>query len=1001
RRTPSPPPPSLRSARPVELTAAAIHPLGRAMAGAAQPAAPHWMASEEPGFRRGIIHRMVTKFMGIINSQQEHHYQSLHRYAVRYEVEAAKNTTNKEAYLRYICQRVMDLEVKLRQLRKAGTVASERRPSSQQQNVCTTPQSSGRVPDQHRASAPNTQIEDNQEQTGMMTALDNFFNFSTTEVSPVATPVQPSQRPMQPQSQHQQQAKQLQPTKIAGAGYNPTTLDHQVQGLSVVGQNFQQNQVLGQNSSGTRIQLRQLAQTQQQQQEVMRMNQQYMRGNQQQNCTQINQNFRAQQAHVAKMQIGHPGVQNNQQNVGMECHPMTPPQRQVAVAQQNSPACQSPQTSEPMVSAGEVDWREEIFQKIKSCKDAYLSELLEFDRMVHVPKITQEQFRSLSGEKVQQLKRSAELKKIIARMLDLLNIQKSNVQKGLQDQFPIFLKYMRQLRVYVSKCKAQNAETKTGCQSQNCRQQPQIVNLAGNTAPFTCDASRQQKQQEQLTDAKISKMEQAIITRTPTAQQENHGYHLLGVPSPCFSPGAVQPLSTNTLEECFTPSPVTKPGVVKVVSPHVTSPSASVKSSVAKPAVVRAVSPCASVKSRLASPTGRPEAAHVASPSTSVESTLPSPTVHAASPCAPVKSTSQSPLAKPGSVQVDSPRASVTAKLQSPVGKPQTAQAASPCASVKSKVSLDVDSVTEFLLHGIVAPAAENGSNQATPTQPLVSASPLKAAHQAEDQVCNGDERMESKKPISRLIQVLSSSPEVLRSSANSLRLAIWEADRVPLPPLPCQPRDGKMKRRFDQLTSRPVSSPLSSNDESCMTFECGAFEDETSGEYTAKRQKLQNASDALLCEIKTINSKLIDTVISIADENGTDGTISPNGGGTLIKLSYSAVSLAPSLKSLSATSQRIFVPVDYPRSSPMLVDNDGDDEQLRKLSDISHAVAMAFRRALCELPEPRSIEVTAMAWDDCVRRAVTEVAHLHGGGTFSSRRSQWRKSCMGRMMSL
>lgn len=232
----------------------------------------------------------------------------------------------------------MEMKVRRSQSLQAGTTPSAQRPSSQQQNVCTTPQNPGQVPDQHRASAPNSQIEASQEQTVMVAAPDCYLNFNTTAISPVAMCVHPSQQPQS--QQHQQQAKQLHPTNVVG--YNPTSLN-QIQGQSVSGQNFQQNHVLGQNASGSGTQQRQLVETPEQHQ-LLRMKQQHMRGNQQQNFTQRNQILPAQQAHLGKMQIGHPAVQNNQQNVGMSCQPMTPPQCQVATAQQSSLGCDSPQT---------------------------------------------------------------------------------------------------------------------------------------------------------------------------------------------------------------------------------------------------------------------------------------------------------------------------------------------------------------------------------------------------------------------------------------------------------------------------------------------------------------------------------------------------------------------------------------------------------------------------------------------------------------------------------
>lgn len=292
-----------------------------------------------------------------------------------------------------------------------------------------------------------------------------------------------------------------------------------------------------------------------------------------------------------------------------------------------------------------------------------------------------------------------------------------------------------------------------------------------------------------------------------------------------------------------------------------------------------------------------------------------------------------------------------------------------------------------------------------------MSASPLQAetpAGQADDQVRGGAETPVAKKPIDRLVDaVLSSSPAALRSSANSIWSVLSMSDCVPHAEVGTfqdwtfsQQRGGsstlnKMKRVFDHTTSRSESPPLGSMDGSCVTAECDVSDSESSGERIVKRQKTQNANDVLWEEIKAINSTLIDTVISITGDNGTDGISSCNGG-TTIELSYTAVSLAPSLKSLLATSEmslavpaKLFVPSDYPRSSPVLLNYQGED-QLRKLTDISNAVGVAFRRAVSDLPEPRSIKGTARAWDACVRRAVTEFADRLGGGTFSWRLSRW-----------
>ena len=71
----------------------------------------------------------------------------------------------------------------------------------------------------------------------------------------------------------------------------------------------------------------------------------------------------------------------------------------------------------------------------------------------------------------------------------------------------------------------------------------------------------------------------------------------------------------------------------------------------------------------------------------------------------------------------------------------------------------------------------------------------------------------------------------------------------------------------------------------------------------------LQNAKDTLLDEINSANSMLFDTFISIANDNGTDG-ISSSCGGTMVKLFYTATSLAPDLASLFATpGGMVFLP--------------------------------------------------------------------------------------------
>ncbi|KAM0866721.1 hypothetical protein ACQ4PT_042446 [Festuca glaucescens] len=283
-------------------------------------------------------------------------------------------------------------------------------------------------------------------------------------------------------------------------------------------------------------------------------------------------------------------------------------------------------------------------------------------------------------------------------------------------------------------------------------------------------------------------------------------------------------------------------------------------------------------------------------------------------------------------------------------------------------------------------------SNQVTPSKLTTSASPLQAeitAGQEEDQARGGDRTLVTKKPIDRLIDAMrSSSPAALRSSANSIWSVLSINDIV---------TRGKVGTILDCKSSRQQQQG-EPNAVNKMKRVFNNTATHSSRKLSIKRQKKENANDALLEEIKSINSTLIDTVISMSGDCLTDG-ISSYYGGAMIKLSYSAVSISPIVKSLFATSEmslvlpaKLFVPPDYPRSSPVLI-NDGGDEVLRKNSSaITISVDVAFRHALADLSEPRSIKETARAWDACVRKAVTEFAHRHGGGTVSSMLGRWER---------
>lgn len=283
--------------------------------------------------------------------------------------------------------------------------------------------------------------------------------------------------------------------------------------------------------------------------------------------------------------------------------------------------------------------------------------------------------------------------------------------------------------------------------------------------------------------------------------------------------------------------------------------------------------------------------------------------------------------------------------------------------------------------------------------------------HQAEDKDDPRNEILEAKRPIDRLLHaVRTSSPAMLCSAANSVCSVLNSNYWVQQSEMDTfedwaffseqcgSSTANKMKRDLESTSLYSESAPQGIMGASCLTFDCTASEDEYSVERRARRQKTQNAKDTLLDEINSANSMLLDTFISIANDNGTDG-ISSSCGGTMVKLFYTATSLAPDLASLFATPGmciviplKLLVPADYPRSSPMLVCDKGDEQMRKRFNAISGTLDVAFRQALCGLPDPMSVLDIAKAWDASVRRAVVEFAQRHGGGTFSSSYGEWAR---------
>ncbi|KAL9239902.1 hypothetical protein vseg_014177 [Gypsophila vaccaria] len=155
----------------------------------------------------------------------------------------------------------------------------------------------------------------------------------------------------------------------------------------------------------------------------------------------------------------------------------------------------------------------------------------------------------------------------------------------------------------------------------------------------------------------------------------------------------------------------------------------------------------------------------------------------------------------------------------------------------------------------------------------------------------------------------------------------------------------------------------------------------------------------ALMEEIREVNERLIDTVVDISNEDMDPSMAAPDvegGEGTVVKCSYNAITLSPSLRSQYMSAQmspiqplKLLVPANYPNCSPILLDKlavgAGNEHE-----DISIKAKSRFSISLRCLSQPMSLKDIARTWDASARAAISEYAQQFGGGTFSSKYGTW-----------
>ncbi|XP_028239040.1 mediator of RNA polymerase II transcription subunit 15a-like isoform X2 [Glycine soja] len=211
-----------------------------------------------------------------------------------------------------------------------------------------------------------------------------------------------------------------------------------------------------------------------------------------------------------------------------------------------------------------------------------------------------------------------------------------------------------------------------------------------------------------------------------------------------------------------------------------------------------------------------------------------------------------------------------------------------------------------------------------------------------------------------------------------------------------------RMKRYTSAIPLNVVPSAGSMNDSIKQLTASETSDLESTATSSVKKPKIE-VNHALLEEIREINHQLIDTVVDISNEDvdPTAAVAAAEGAeGIIVKCSFIAVALSPSLKSQYASAQmspiqplRLLVPANYPNCSPILLDK-FPVESSKENDDLSVKARSKFSTSLRSLSQPMSLGEIARTWDVCARRVISEHAQQSGGGSFSSKYGTW-ENCL------
>nr|KYP35225.1 hypothetical protein KK1_043754 [Cajanus cajan] len=640
-----------------------------------------------------------------------------------------------------------------------------------------------------------------------------------------------------------------------------------------------------------------------------------------------------------------------------------------------------------------VDWQEEVYQKLQTMKESYLPEMNEMYQKI-ANKL--QKHDSLPQQpKSEQIEKLRAYKMMLERMMEILQIPKNNILPNFKEKLGSYEKQIINLinsnRPRKGMSSVQLGQLPPTHMSSIQQPQSQVTQVQSheNQMNSQMQSTNLQGSVPTMQQNNIASLQHNSLSSVSTGQQ-----NMMNSMQPGTNLDSGQVNSVNSLQQVPMSSLQQNPATT---AQQTNNNSLSSQGMVVKPGVFQqhlasgqhSTYSHQQLKQGSAFPVSSPQLLQAASPQVQQHS---SPQFD-----------QQNHL--PSKTKVGTPLQSSNSPFVGPTPSPPLAPFPMPGESEKSIPCVSSISNAANIGHQQTGGAVAPGQSLAIGT-PGISASPLLA-----------EVKSISSKTLSAAVRDIGSvvvMNDRIAGSApgNGSRAAVGE-DLVSMTNCRLQARnfitqDGsngikRMKRYISAIPLNAVSSAGSMHDSIKHITASETSDLESTATSSVKKPKIE-VNHALLEEIREINHQLIDTVVDISDEDVFDPTAAvaaaEGAEGIIVKCSFIAVALSPSLKSQYASAQmspiqplRLLVPANYPNCSPILLDK-FPVESSKESEDLSVKAKSRFSSSLRSLSQPMSLGEIARTWDVCARNAISEHAQKSGGGSFSSKYGTW-ENCL------